>query len=53
MFETSAISLDPKGEGLLSRGDLISRSSLEDTLTLWVPLKEEDLDEELSFDPPL
>lgn len=36
----SVVSLESLDEELLSSGDLISRSSLEGTLTLWVPLKD-------------
>lgn len=54
MLETPGISLDSLDEKLLSNGDLISRSSLEGTFTLRVPLKDSSKDdEEVSFTSPL
>ena len=53
VFETTGIFIDSTDKGLLSRGDLISRSILEGTLTLWVPLKDGGVDNEFSLDSPL
>ena len=51
MLKTPGISFDSLDEELLSNGDLISRSSLEGTFTLCVPLKDSSRsdDEEVSF----